>query len=129
MAHDIVDRGADTFRKTFVVKRRRNGVHFYRRIIDDAIDFLCAHALADLRGHLIENGNIDLRTLADTFDLLRRLDHAVLRHLNAKRLKVLQFIVKFLMAVLVFFTASAPAGVVAPRSAVCQMQHFYHSFI
>ena len=62
--------------------------------------------------HIIQNCHIDLAALADPLDLLRGLDHVVIRNLVSGIRRLHQLLIKCLMAMFVLLSTSARAWIV-----------------
>ncbi len=73
----------------------------------------------------IQNSDVNHRALPDPFNIFRRLDNASVRYNSAPYLKLPDFLVKCLMAVLVFLSAAAPARCVAVI--FCHLHNFLSS--
>ena len=99
--------------QTLVIQRRGNTAHCGRLLVYPAVDLRRGNARADVRRHIIQHRDVDLRALADARNLCFGLNHVVGGHDRAAAVHVVELLVKIEMAMLVFFAAAAPAGHVA----------------
>lgn len=113
MADLIIDGCAHALRESFIAKRRRDSAHAGRLIIYPLIDLLGCDASLDMLSHIIQNCHIDLAALADPLDLLRGLDHVVIRNLVSGIRRLHQLLIKCLMAMFVLLSTSTPAQIIS----------------
>ena len=81
-------------------------------VIDQFVDFLCAHPRMDFLPHQIQHCIVDFRRLFDVPDVFLRLDQFTPRHLLSLEFENRHGIIKLLVTVLVFLARAAPAGAV-----------------
>ena len=115
MAYLIVYRGAYALWKSFIVKRCRDTAQTSGLIINNLVNLFGGHSGMNLLCYQIEHCNIDLAALTDTFNLFWCFDHLMGRYGMALSAEVVQFFIKFHVAVFIFFLAAAPAWVVAAQ--------------
>ena len=69
VAYHIIDTGADTFRKSFVVERSGDGTVFCSEVIYHDVDFFGRDPFTDMLRNIIQQGSVDFGTLTDSFQL------------------------------------------------------------
>ena len=109
----FVDGGADAFGESFIAERRRDTAELPRFAVDELIDFFRRHACANMFCYIVEYGYIDLRAFADRRDLLLIFNDRMVGNDMALTFVVLDSFVKVGMAIFVFFTTAAPAGIIS----------------
>ena len=113
MADLLINRGADTLRKSFISQRRRDPAPLYRLIIHPFIYLFRCYPRPDMFRNIIEHRDIDGAALPDFFYLLRSLQKIACRYnVTFIRLRHKTFI-EGLMAMFIFFSAAAPAGIIS----------------
>ena len=105
----LVDGGADAFGEALVVQRRGDGPGLRGLLIDPAVDLLGGNAGADVLRHIVQHGDVHLGAAADLFDLGFVFDQPPGRQVNAGMAQGFVFFVKGAMAILICFSAAAPA--------------------
>ena len=115
MAYHFVDRSTHALWKALIIQRCRNTAPLCSLIIYPLIDLFRGHPCLDMLCHIVQHCNIDLRTFFDRCDLFRCLDHGMIWHLCSLSLKLCNLLIKRLMAFLIFFPASTPAGIISSK--------------
>ncbi len=85
----------------------------YGVVVNPAINFFGGNACVDVLGNIVEYANIYCGRALNALDILRCFEQMTREWLGALVVETLQFLVKCLMALLVFLAAAAPAGIVA----------------
>ena len=73
---DLVDAGAAALGEALIIEGRGDAAAPGRRFVDDAVDLLGGHTLADLLLNGVEYRRVKHASTTDTLNLLGRLDHA-----------------------------------------------------
>ena len=113
VAHHVVDGGADAFGVTLVIEVGGDAAVLCGVLVDPLIDLFGGHAGVDVLTHVVEGTDVDGSRALDALDIFGRLVKAARQHVEALIPEALKLFVKGLVALLVFLSASAPAGVVA----------------
>ena len=109
MADLLVDGGADAFGEALVVQRRGDGSGLSRLFVHPAVDLFRGNAGTDVIRHIIQHGHVHLGAAADLLDLGFVFDQPPGRQVNAGMAQGFVFFVKGAMAILICFSAAAPA--------------------
>ena len=112
MANLVVDGSANALREALVAEWSRDAAQFAGFVVNPFVDLLCADSGTDILCHIIQNGDIHFTAFPDALDLLRRLDYIMSRHNMSFQLKAMNLFIEPHVAILVLFTAAAPARVV-----------------
>ena len=105
----LVDGGADALGEALVIQRRGDGPGLRGLLIDPAVDLLSGNAGADVLRYIVQHGDVHLGAAADLLDLGFVFDQPPGRQVNAGMAQGFVFFVKGAMAILICFSAAAPA--------------------
>ena len=95
VADDFVDAGADALGEAFVEEGRGDGVVVRGEAVDQVVDVGRCHALAYVRGHVVQQRRVDAGAGADAFYLLGCAQQVALREADAFFLVMLDFVFYF----------------------------------
>ena len=115
MADLLVDGGADALWKALVVERRRDTAQTNGFLVNNSVDFTGAHSGMELLSHQVQYCNVDFAALSNSFNLLRCFNHRMGRDDMSLSAVVVEYFIKFHVAMFIFFLAAAPARVVAAQ--------------
>ncbi len=113
MAHHVVDGRANAFGIALKVEVCRDSAVLNGVVVNPAVNLLGGDSCVDVFGNIVEYANIYCGRALNALDVLRSFEQVAGEWLGALVVETLQFLVKCLMALLVFLAAAAPAGIVA----------------
>ena len=109
----MIHRGTYAFRIPFIAQRRWNAAQLPCFALHQTVNFLRGHAFPDILRHIIKHCDVHKPALPDARKLLRILYHASLGNHMSLQLKMLYLFIKCLVALFVFPSAAAPAGLIS----------------